>query len=439
MLNKFILAGLVASASAHIKIINPAPFDNARLSNSPLDASGSNFPCKNADYSVRPVKENVYAQGSTQTLEFLGSAVHAGGSCQVSLTTDPSPNKNTVWKVIKSIEGGCPAKDQTGNLEGGSATGKVPYTYDFKINEQLGAGNYTLAWTWFNKIGNREMYMNCAPISVTGSGGSSNYLDSLPDMFVANVGNGCGVPEGTDVQFPDPGQDVDQFGLKTSSALGAPTGNCKTGGTRPTHINTSATPQPTSGSSQPTSAPRPTSASSKPTSAVSKPTSAPRPTTGTASRPQPTNTNTPGGPRPTTGTPTRPRPSCAKRPGGSNSTLVPQPTRPAGDSTVSVSQDQTKVPAHSPTRSTEAGPAPTPGTDGAFAPGTRCETDGWWNCVAGKAFQRCANHKWSEAMIVTEGMKCTPGTGENIEMSAAQPDLSPCDIRRRRHARRNCF
>ncbi|KID87929.1 glycoside hydrolase [Metarhizium guizhouense ARSEF 977] len=430
MLDKFILAGLVASASAHIKMTSPAPFDNQRLSNGPLDASGSNFPCKNADYSVRPVTENVYAQGSTQTLEFIGSAVHGGGSCQVSLTTDLEPTKNSVWKVIKSIEGGCPAKDQTGNLEGGSATGKVPYTYDFQISEQLGAGNYTIAWTWFNKVGNREMYMNCAPVSVTGSGGSPNYLDSLPDMFVANVGNGCGTKEGTDVQFPDPGQDLDQFGLKTKSALGAPTGNCKPGGNRPTHINTSGASQPTSGSSQPTSAPQPTSAASKPTSA-------PQPTTGTASRPQPTNTNTPGGPRPTTGTPTRPRPSCANPPGGSNSTSVPRPTRPAGNSIVPVSQSQTKAPAHSPTRITEAGPAPTPGTDGAFAPGTSCAKDGMWNCVGGTSFQRCANSKWSETLKVTEGMACAPGQGEDIKMSAVKTNPKP-DIRRRR-ARRHSF
>lgn len=59
--------------------------------------------------------------------------------------------------------------------------------------------------TWFNKIGNREMYMNCAAVTITG-GGAGLAAPDHPRTFVAQIGtNGCSVPEGAPVEFPDPG------------------------------------------------------------------------------------------------------------------------------------------------------------------------------------------------------------------------------------------
>lgn len=58
--------------------------------------------------------------------------------------------------------------------------------------------------TWFNKIGNREMYMNCAQVTITG-GGSGLGIE-YPQTFVAQIGtNECTVPEGIAVEFPHPG------------------------------------------------------------------------------------------------------------------------------------------------------------------------------------------------------------------------------------------
>lgn len=66
------------------------------------------------------------AAGSTQLPAFdLGAgdntAVHGGGSCQLSITyeTDPRKQKDpSSWRVIYSIEGGCPT-DAPGNLQQG--------------------------------------------------------------------------------------------------------------------------------------------------------------------------------------------------------------------------------------------------------------------------------------------------------------------------------
>jgi hypothetical protein len=131
-------------------------------------------------------------------MSFKGSAVHNGGSCQVSLTKDnpASLSANSQFKVIYSILGGCPG------------TSGSTISYDVPIPEDVPAGDYTYAWTWFNVIGNREMYMNCAPITITGGSGTDATFNALPDMAVYNVGskNTCKTVEPSDVDFPNPGK-----------------------------------------------------------------------------------------------------------------------------------------------------------------------------------------------------------------------------------------
>jgi hypothetical protein len=105
---------------AHLRMTSPEPYGSSRktLDNSPLAADGSDFPCKISpgDFIV-PTEEATYRTGSNNSIKLLGSATHGGGSCQVSLTSDREPTKNSEWKVIKSYEGGCPAKGP-GNLDG---------------------------------------------------------------------------------------------------------------------------------------------------------------------------------------------------------------------------------------------------------------------------------------------------------------------------------
>ncbi|OBT64131.1 hypothetical protein VE03_06281 [Pseudogymnoascus sp. 23342-1-I1] len=222
--------GMASYANAHIKMTTPKPFGASSLTNDPLLGDGSDFPCKQSGgiYDAEGAS-NTMALGSTQPLNFVGSAVHGGGSCQISVTYDEKPVKDSVWKVIHSIEGGCPAQGVEGNLGGGPDT-PVPDDYSFSIPDSLPTGKAVLAWTWFNKVGNREMYMNCAPIDITGRNSKSKRetaaYDALPDMFIANIDNGCGTKEGVDLQFPSPGNFVDKFG---SGSLRGPVGNCQAG------------------------------------------------------------------------------------------------------------------------------------------------------------------------------------------------------------------
>ncbi|KAK4621940.1 hypothetical protein CLAFUW4_06853, partial [Fulvia fulva] len=222
-----IACGLLASSvNAHMVITSPVPYGADSLTNSPLEADGSDFPCQQRAGVYDMGTMNTMPIGVPQKLAFKGGATHGGGSCQISITPDEKPTKDSTWKVIHSIIGGCP------NGAAANANGSPDYTenptFDFSIPKDVPNGRFTLAWTWFNKIGNREMYMNCAPITVTG-GSSKNKrsLDSLPDMFVANIGNGCGTAESQDFVFPQCGLYAETV---AKTALGSSTtGTCPTG------------------------------------------------------------------------------------------------------------------------------------------------------------------------------------------------------------------
>lgn len=133
------------------------------------------------------------------------SANHGGGSCQISLSTDGAKT----FTVLQSIIGNCPTSG-TSNL-------------DFTIPADAPAGDHVLAWTWHNQIGNREMYMNCAAVTLTAASGDDSSSGgvkkmaraaayaSRPGIFIANVGaagGGCTTEEMFDVVYPEPGPDV---------------------------------------------------------------------------------------------------------------------------------------------------------------------------------------------------------------------------------------
>ena len=73
-------------------------------------------------------------------------------------------------------------------------------------------------WSWLNKDGNREFYMNCGPATIQASTQSVNRRQrravAPPPLFVANIDsvNDCVAPAGYDYRYPDPGQDVDVLG-----------------------------------------------------------------------------------------------------------------------------------------------------------------------------------------------------------------------------------
>lgn len=234
-----LLAGGAAAAAnnnvekRHVQLVTPQPYDWDEYGpTNPLNPDGSDYPCKVKQGDAFRINGTAteMAIGEEQKVSFAGWAVHGGGSCQLALTEGFAPTRDTTWKVIHSIEGGCPKANVTGNL----AEGEDPDTYTFTIPDDFEPGNYTFAWTWVNRIAAApEFYMNCAPISVTAAAGSTRRIKerreayhhhghagrssttTYPDLFLANIGdagNGCTTSEALEAQiaieFPYPGDSV---------------------------------------------------------------------------------------------------------------------------------------------------------------------------------------------------------------------------------------
>ncbi|KAJ9150980.1 Lytic polysaccharide monooxygenase [Coniochaeta hoffmannii] len=380
------IAALLAPGcvQAHMFLATPIRFEQDPLVTAgPLLADGRNYPCQagpSGAYSVKQV--NTYPLGSTQTIAFIGQAVHAGGSGQAALTYDTAPRPNSVFKVLKSFEGGFVAKNQIGNM-GGDASAPDPYTYTFDVPKDIPAGNATVAITWFNKVGNREMYMMCAPVVVTGSGGDKANFDALTDMFKANIGNGCGTQASKDLVFPDPGKILERNNGATTS-FATPTGTgCPTPvATRPAGS--------AGGSSSAGSASAGTGAPGGGGGAgagyfVTSPTDSPTPSTSAISTTAATTSSSPT---------------------ATTTTAPPPPPPPATTAII------TAAPGNTSSATASSGP-------GGVLTGA-CASEGTFNCIDGTKYQQCGSGKWSVAMPVAPGTKCAVGSGPSLNVAPAK-------------------
>jgi hypothetical protein len=225
------MALFLSTVYAHVVMNTPNGFPNLRVQSSPL-GQGIAFPCQFGPSASQYDFSNStkVAAGDKTLLSFIGSAVHGGGSCQVSVSKTASANPKD-WKVIQSMIGGCPATITVsdGNLDTINTVNGYPdgqhcaspdstetdcvKSYMIQVPKGVPSGQYFFSWSWFNKVGNREMYMNCAPVEVTSGGSDASYLDSLPSMFMANVnGQPCttfdnGPAQGV-LDIPNPGNNV---------------------------------------------------------------------------------------------------------------------------------------------------------------------------------------------------------------------------------------
>ncbi|KAI0141899.1 hypothetical protein GGR57DRAFT_495722 [Xylariaceae sp. FL1272] len=220
-------ATLAFLSSAHVVLENPKPYKFVGDGKTnPVSSTGSDFPCKippGQSYEIDGEPTEMVI-GEDQYASFQGQAVHGGGSCQFALTRG-YPTKDSAWMVIHSIEGGCPARNQKGNLDGKPNVDK----YKFQIPEGIEPGtNWTFAWTWLSRVGGQpEFYMNCSPLTILASKKKRMSLESrrqallprasFPDLFMANMGEvsgGCTTNDALRAQipikFPNPGMSVEQ-------------------------------------------------------------------------------------------------------------------------------------------------------------------------------------------------------------------------------------
>ncbi|KAE8453237.1 hypothetical protein EG329_011304 [Mollisiaceae sp. DMI_Dod_QoI] len=203
------------TALGHMEMTFPPPFrssDNpfAKAAQkidysmtSPLSGPAQ-FPCKGylTDLtSAVGAPVVTWTQGSSVNFTLGGSAVHGGGSCQAAISNDAGKS----FFVIHTYQGGCPL---------------APGSFQLDIPSDTPTGNVVFAWLWYNNIGNREIYMNCASVTIASGSGTApkTAFSARPDLFVANLANGCTTVETTDVLIPNPGPDVTTGGTAKSQA-----------------------------------------------------------------------------------------------------------------------------------------------------------------------------------------------------------------------------
>ncbi len=212
----YVLLSALGVSCAHMQMswppalrskFNPHTTDIDYDMTAPLHADGSDFPCKGY-HSLLHTQQGAavvsWQPGWTYNFSLAGTATHGGGSCQASLSFDAGHT----WKVLHSYIGNCPLSP----------------TWEFILPGDTPAGSALFAWSWFNKFGNREMYMNCAHVTIDGvsdpATAAGDYIEQRPIMLAANVGNGCETVEGYDLAFPHPGPAVSSASGNTAGPVG---------------------------------------------------------------------------------------------------------------------------------------------------------------------------------------------------------------------------
>lgn len=136
----------------------------------PLNVEPYTFPCKG--YKKGPSTSTI--NGNKLTIKLEGTAVHGGGHCQFGITFD-----DNTFVVLKTVIGDCLTSSMS---------------YDMDLPSGL-SGDVTVFWTWINRIGNREYYMDCADITVN-NGGSGSIEVSGKELLVVNLPGYPTIPEG---------------------------------------------------------------------------------------------------------------------------------------------------------------------------------------------------------------------------------------------------
>ncbi|KAI8632431.1 hypothetical protein F5Y19DRAFT_363899 [Xylariaceae sp. FL1651] len=353
----------------------PAPFGSVgpnKIDNSPL--TGSNYPCKvtsdPASFYSKDGLDNTMAIGEPQTLSFIGSAVHGGGSCQLALTKDPQPSASTSWQVILSIEGGCPSKNGQGADE-----------YQFTIPDGVAPGDYVFAWTWVSKLsGQPEYYMNCAPITVTGGSGKRDLSHNetmdlfprdtqFPELAVFNLAtiNDCKSTLSTDPTYANPGSNVMKPGSSNNFAPITGT-NCVPKGAKDSGSGSSSGSGSGSASSSATAASPTSAASSQPSGFMTSTVVA----------------------------------TSSSEAAPTSSAVASSSSSPAVPSTSSAPSLTSSSPASGPSGSPSSGS----GVQGLVGP---CTAEGMFNCIGGTNYQQCASGSWSVVMAMPPTTKCAEG------------------------------
>jgi hypothetical protein len=140
----------------------------------PLYHDGATFPFPCKGFPKGPSTKTI--NGNTVNMKLEGSATHGGGHCQFGVTYDDS-----TFVVLKTVTDNC--------LISG-----MEYSFDLPSN--IPSGDITVFWTWVNRLGNREYYMECADITVNNPNGNNSPVEIQgKELLVVNILGKTIIPE----------------------------------------------------------------------------------------------------------------------------------------------------------------------------------------------------------------------------------------------------
>lgn len=403
----------------HVELVEPRPFKGTGYGpTNPLDSDGGNYPCKapggDGTKLIVDGEPTTWVIGEAQTVSFSGHAVHGGGSCQFALVEGFAPTKESRFKVILSVEGGCPKANHVGNLD----AGQEPDKFSVTIPDDFTPGDYTFSWTWHNRGGSGEMYHLCSPITAVAKPGAvrrskdrrqaaaaaaaaakdKRQSPVYPDIFIANLGefgNGCdtkeAVREQIAIKYPHPGPNV--LHPEGTGKLFDPKcdGNAHNNGAAPA-------PAPA-----PAPSPAPSSGTTSSGTTTQSQSSTPVLTSSATSAPLPSSTIVTSSPVPSSSTTTTSSESSSRAQESTASPTTPSTT--------------TAPPATSgsppPPPATITGRPPTPANP--QTPAGSC-TDGHLLCVEKVLFSICTGGKWIKPQPLADNTVCVE-EGESVGLN----------------------
>lgn len=257
------------------------------------------------------------------------------------------------------------------------------------------------------------MYMNCAVIDIVGEKGEDAVkFDDRPEIFKANIDNGCSTSAFTDINFPAPGPDVV---VAKNAKLADPEGSCGPVIKGATPVEMTDQDILAAGSMVGTDISAGDGAASGDASNNSVPAT--------------------DGIR-----------KLDHKPESGETGFVGAPAASAYDAAPPTSAAPV---AAAPTAAAPAAPADTPAPAGNTSSGTtgdttvltgKCDTAGTWNCIDGESFQQCASGVWSVQMSMAAGTACKPGMSAALEMVVpAKREVRFSSSHVRRHMGRHHF
>ncbi|KAJ1663935.1 hypothetical protein IW140_003803 [Coemansia sp. RSA 1813] len=171
-----LLAGL---AAGHISLISPCPrYSSIGINcpalpagqkldtqmNAPISSVTLNTHVALCKYTVPwPTPAATWKAGESVTIKFNpDAAIHSGGDMEFSISYDGGKTFAVIYQVLRyAFLKGKPASVTN--------TAEV-LQYTFTLPKELPNSDHAVfAWTWVNASGNREFYMNCADVAITGS------------------------------------------------------------------------------------------------------------------------------------------------------------------------------------------------------------------------------------------------------------------------------